>query len=76
MRVLSMKRMSPPAGAAALAGVKKMVQKGAVKKSERVLVLISGSGLKDPNSSLPVQDFPFPLIEPSLSELEKTLRRK
>ena len=65
-----------PAGAAALAGVKKMVQKGAVKKSDRVLVLISGSGLKDPNSSLPVQDFPFPLIEPSLSELEKTLRRK
>jgi threonine synthase len=63
------------AGAAALAGLKKMVQKGVVTKSDRVLLLISGSGLKDSNSSLSLRDSTFPLIEPSLLELERTLPR-
>mgnify|MGYP000283039871 CR=1 FL=1 len=63
-----------PAAAAALAGLKKLVGQRKVRRSERVLLMISGSGLKDPSSSLPAKDLSFPLIDPSLSELERTIR--
>jgi threonine synthase len=65
-----------PAGVAALAGLKKLVKERKVKKSDRVLVIISGSGLKDSNSSLSLKDSCFPHIEPSLFELERALRGK
>jgi threonine synthase len=61
-----------PAAAAALAGLEKLVQRGDIKKDDRVLVIISGSGLKDPNSSLSVRSSSFPLIDPSLLELVRT----
>jgi threonine synthase len=63
-----------PAGVAALAGVKKLVKERKISKSDRVLVIISGSGLKDPNSPLSLKGSYFPQIEPSLSDLKKTLR--
>jgi threonine synthase len=63
-----------PAGVAALAGLKKLVKERKGGKSDRVLVIISGSGLKDPNSSLSLKGSCFPQIEPSLSDFEKTLR--
>jgi threonine synthase len=63
-----------PAAAAAAAGLLKMLQRGTVDRKDRVLVIISGSGLKDPNSSLSLKGFSFPLIEPSLTGLERALR--
>jgi len=62
-----------PAGAAALAGLKKLVKERKVHRSGRVLVIISGSGQKDPNSCLSLKDSYFPQIEPSVSDFEKTL---
>lgn len=63
-----------PAGVAALAGLKKLVKERKISKSDRVLVIISGSGLKDPNSPLSLKGSYFPQIEPSLSDFKKTLR--
>ena len=40
---------SEPSGAAGLAGLRKMLKDGMVKKDERAVVLVTGSGLKDPN---------------------------
>ncbi len=60
-----------PAGAAALAGLRKMVREGRVKKQERVAVLISGSGLKDPLSASLLAQSEFPQVGSSLTELEK-----
>ncbi len=65
-----------PSGAAALAGLRKMVQKGSVKSSDRVAVLVSGSGLKDAHSSSLIKDSSFPQIDPSLSQLEKAVFSK
>jgi threonine synthase len=65
-----------PAAAAGLASLKKMVQRGDVGKDDRVLVIISGSGLKDPNSSIPLKDLDFPCIGPSLPQLENALLNK
>jgi len=63
-----------PAAAAALAGLKKLVKERRVDKNDRVLVIISGGGRKDPHSSLSLKDPCFPHVEPSLFELEKALR--
>jgi threonine synthase len=59
---------------AAFAGLKKLVKERKVSKSDRVLVIISGSGLKDPNSFLSLKGSCFPQIEPSFSDFEKNLR--
>jgi hypothetical protein len=53
---------------------KKLVEEGKVRKNDRVLVIISGSGLKDPNSSLSLKSSCFPQIEPYISDFEKHLR--
>ena len=65
-----------PAGVAALAGSKKMVQEKKMKENDRVLVIISGSGWKDRASFMPLKDSRFPQIDPSLSELEEALLEK
>jgi threonine synthase len=62
-----------PAGVAALAGLKKLVQERKMMKNDRVLVILSGSGWKDPASSVALKDWEFPRIDPSLSELEEAL---
>lgn len=62
-----------PAGVAALAGLKKLVKERKVSKSDRVLVVISGSGLEDPNSSLSLKGSCFPQIEPSFPDFKKNL---
>ena len=40
---------SEPSGAAGLAGLRKMLKEGTLKKNETAVVLVTGSGLKDPN---------------------------
>ena len=65
-----------PAGVAALAGLKTMVKEKKMEENDRVLVIISGSGWKDPTSFIPLKDSHFPQINPSLSELEEALLGK
>ena len=62
-----------PSGAAALAGLIRLLKEGRIDRKERVLLLISGSGLKDPLSSRTLKDLHFAEIEPSLYGLEEAL---
>ena len=63
-----------PAGVAALTGLIRMAGEGRIKRDEKVLVLISGTGPKDPQSSRFFEDSQFPQIDSSLQELEKAIQ--
>ena len=58
-----------PSGAAALAGLIRLLREGKIDKKEKVLLLISGSGLKDPLSVRSLEGLDVPEIEPSLDRL-------
>lgn len=59
-----------PAAAAAWAGLKKAAAAGLVKESESVVLIITGSGLKDVDSAMKSVGKPY-LIKPDLGELRK-----
>lgn len=58
-----------PAGAAAIAGLKKMSEEGLVQADERVVCMVTGNGLKDVDSAIRVAGTPL-LIEPTLEAVE------
>ena len=63
-----------PAGAATWAGVKKAAKKGLLKSYESVVVMNTGSGLKDINSAMKaveLTDMPYYKVEPSLNKFRK-----
>ena len=62
-----------PAGAAAYAGLKKALSQDVVSGDDAVLVLNTGSGLKDVNAAL-ASVSPAMIIEPTLSAVEKALK--
>ena len=62
-----------PTGVASLAGLIKLVNKGVVKKDESVVVLITGSGLKDPEA-VTGQFKKAPTVKPDLKEFESIVR--
>ena len=62
-----------PAGAAAYAGLKKAIRQDVVSDDDAVLVLNTGSGLKDVNAAL-ASVSPALIIEPTLSAVEKALK--
>jgi len=64
-----------PAGVAGFAGLLKLLKEGRVDKEERLLVMITGSGLKDVESAFKAGGSCF-YVEPSLEDLEKTLEEK
>ena len=64
-----------PAAAAAYAGLKKASAAGRVKSGESVVVLISGSGLKDVQSAMKSVGKPF-VIKPEIDELRKLVDGK
>ena len=64
-----------PAGAAALAGLIRMAREGRIDRKDRVVVLISGSGLKDPHSSSLLANAEFPRIDASLTELQSAYQK-
>jgi len=62
-----------PSGVASLAGLIGLVDEGVVDADERVVVLITGSGLKDPQ--VVVRRFKeVPMIKPSIEEFEKSIK--
>lgn len=63
-----------PSGAAPLAGLHKLVKEGLVDKNSRVVLIVTGSGLKDPQSVL--RDLPEPpIIPPDLGKLSEVMER-
>jgi len=61
-----------PAGAAAYAGVVKAIASGVVKSADPILVLNTGSGLKDVRAALSAVESP-PIIKPTLKALKRLL---
>ncbi|MEK7832196.1 MAG: pyridoxal-phosphate dependent enzyme, partial [Acidobacteriota bacterium] len=59
-----------PGGAAAFAGFVKLRESGAIKSDERVVLVITGSGLKDINTARRSVGEPLRL-KPELAELDK-----
>jgi threonine synthase len=61
-----------PAAAAALAGLEEALAEGLVDRNERVVLMITGSGLKDIAAAQSSMDIPSP-IEPTLDAVEARL---
>ena len=64
-----------PTGVASLAGLIKMINLGTVKKDEVVIVLITGSGLKDPEVVIR-QSGKSSTIKPDLDEFETRIKNQ
>jgi threonine synthase len=62
-----------PSGVASLAGLIKLINEGTVKKTETVVVLITGSGLKDPEI-VKDQFNEYPTIKPNIKDFEAATR--
>jgi threonine synthase len=63
-----------PAGSTAYAGLEKAVRDGIVGRDDEILVMNTGSGLKDIRTAM-LAVAPAPVIEPSLKELKKFLKK-
>jgi len=63
-----------PSGAAGLAGAMKLLEDGIIDPSDEVVVLVTGSGLKDPDIVKSMFAEP-PTIDPSLEEFTRMLNR-
>ncbi|MEK6950061.1 MAG: threonine synthase, partial [Nanoarchaeota archaeon] len=61
-----------PAAATTLAALQQMVQEGKANKDEKIVLVLTGTGLKDPIAALKVLYSP-PVVEPSFEEVEKYL---
>jgi threonine synthase len=62
-----------PAGAAAYAGLKQAISQGMISDADPVLVLNTGSGLKDVKAAMASVP-PAQVIEPTISAVEKALK--
>ncbi|MBK5106774.1 MAG: pyridoxal-phosphate dependent enzyme [Anaerolineales bacterium] len=62
-----------PAGAAAYAGLKRAISQGIITSEDPVVVLNTGSGLKDVKAAMASVP-PALIIEPTLSAVEKALK--
>ncbi len=71
MRVLARRAavFGEPAGVTGFAGLQKMVRQGRISPEERIVVLVTGNGLKDVGSAIKASGTPH-LIEPSLDDLK------
>ena len=63
---------SEPAAAAAYAGLVKAVEKGLADPDERIVVLLTGSGLKDINSAMKTVAQP-PIVAPNLDAVKAVM---
>jgi threonine synthase len=61
-----------PAAAAAYAGLVKTVEEGLVSADERIVVLSTGSGLKDVASAMKAVGQPF-VVSPDLTDVQRVM---
>ena len=75
MRVLARSAavFAEPAGATGYAGLAKMAGEGRIDPSERVVVLVTGNGLKDVKSAIRATGEPH-LIEPTMDGLKQLMQ--
>ncbi|MGB9593554.1 MAG: threonine synthase [Anaerolineae bacterium] len=75
MRVLARSAavFGEPAGVAAFAGLRKMLAEGRVNPDEKIVVLVTGNGLKDVASAIKATGKPH-LIDPTVGDLEALMR--
>ncbi len=64
---------SEPAAATAYAGLAKAVEKGLVAADERIVVLLTGSGLKDIKNAMKTMPEP-PIVAPTLEAVKAVMR--
>ena len=64
-----------PAAVASLAGLKKALKEGVIKKDESVTFIVTGNGLKDPNNAQKAISKPE-LMEPNINKLDIYLKDK
>lgn len=64
-----------PSGAASVAGVKRAVAAGIIKKTDNVLAVITGNGLKDIKAAIETAGTPIH-IAPDLSALDEELKKR
>ena len=57
-----------PASAASVAGIKKMIKKGIIKKGTKIAAVLTGHGLKDPDMSIDMIEKPIE-VEPSIENV-------
>jgi len=62
-----------PAGAAGFAGLQKMLREGRISPDERIVVLVTGNGLKDVASAIKATGKSH-LLEPTLQDLRRLMR--
>jgi threonine synthase len=76
MRVLARRAavFAEPAGATGFAGLAKLVREGRIDPEERIVVLVTGNGLKDVASAIKATGQPH-LIEPTMGELQRLMGR-
>lgn len=63
-----------PAGATGFAGLKDMLEQGKIDRDETIVVLITGSGLKDINSAYKASHNEVINLKPNIVDLEKKLK--
>ncbi len=64
-----------PSAALPLAAIKKLQRKKVIKKSDMVVLIATGVGLKDPKSALDAHPTP-PSVEPEMGEIDRFLKYK
>lgn len=64
-----------PASAATLAGIRKLVERGIIKRDERVVGILTGNLLKDPQTGIP-QPGQDEAIEPRIDAVRKAILSK
>jgi threonine synthase len=61
-----------PAGATGFAGLLKLIRQGQIKPDERIVVLVTGNGLKDTDTAIQAAGQPYH-IEPNLDAVKKVV---
>ncbi|MFZ5646532.1 MAG: threonine synthase [Bacillota bacterium] len=64
-----------PAGVTGLAGLKKLASQGAVGRGEKVVVCVTGNGLKDVNNAIKAAGEPL-RVAPDMNELVRALEKR
>ena len=64
-----------PAGVTGVAGLKKALKEGIIRKDESVTIIVTGNGLKDPNNAQKAIVKPD-LMEPDINKLDIYLKEK